>query len=81
MLPPGKKSCAEYTPLVQVLGKDILKFHAIYWPAFLLALGMPLPERLLVHSHWLVEDVKMSKSLGNVLCPNDLINRYILIIQ
>ncbi len=61
--------------IFKVLGKDILKFHAIYWPAFLLALDMPLPERLLVHSHWLVEDVKMSKSLGNVLCPNDLINR------
>lgn len=53
-----------------------MKFHAIYWPAFLLALDLPLPERLLVHSHWLVEDVKMSKSLGNVLCPAELIDQY-----
>ena len=50
--------------MLQVIGKDILKFHAIYWPAILLSLDLPLPPRLLVHSHWTVDGVKMSKSLG-----------------
>ena len=46
------------------IGKDILKFHAIYWPAILLSLDLPLPPRLLVHSHWTVDGIKMSKSIG-----------------
>ena len=50
--------------MMQVIGKDILKFHAIYWPAILLSLDLPLPPKLLVHSHWTVDGVKMSKSLG-----------------
>ncbi|XP_061862599.1 methionine--tRNA ligase, mitochondrial [Colius striatus] len=49
-----------------VVGKDILKFHAVYWPALLLAAGLAPPERILVHSHWTVRGQKMSKSLGNV---------------
>ena len=53
-----------------VLGKDILKFHGIYWPAFLLAAGMAPPERLFVHGHWTVGRVKMSKSLGNGASPH-----------
>lgn len=52
-----------------VVGKDILKFHAIYWPAFLLAAGLPLPQTIHVHSHWTVGGKKMSKSLGNVVDP------------
>lgn len=52
-----------------IVGKDIIKFHAIYWPAFLLAAGLPLPKRLYVHSHWTAEGKKMSKSLGNVVDP------------
>lgn len=52
-----------------VIGKDILKFHAIYWPAFLLGAGLPLPQVVHVHSHWTVEGKKMSKSLGNVVDP------------
>ncbi|XP_070818418.1 methionine--tRNA ligase, mitochondrial [Chaetodon trifascialis] len=52
-----------------IIGKDILKFHAIYWPAFLLAAEMPLPQRIHVHSHWTVGGKKMSKSLGNVVDP------------
>jgi len=62
-----------WPPTVQVIGKDILKFHGIYWPAFLMALGKELPETILVHSYWLVNDVKMSKSLGNVVSPYDLL--------
>ncbi|KAK1789281.1 hypothetical protein P4O66_015224 [Electrophorus voltai] len=52
-----------------VVGKDILKFHAIYWPAFLLAAELPLPQAIHVHSHWTVQGKKMSKSLGNVVDP------------
>lgn len=52
-----------------VVGKDILKFHAIYWPAFLLGVGLPLPQTIHVHSHWTVGGKKMSKSLGNVVDP------------
>ncbi|XP_066571089.1 methionine--tRNA ligase, mitochondrial [Amia ocellicauda] len=52
-----------------VVGKDILKFHAIYWPAFLLAAGLPLPKAVYVHSHWTAGGQKMSKSLGNVVDP------------
>ncbi|NXX98004.1 SYMM protein, partial [Centropus bengalensis] len=52
-----------------VVGKDILRFHAIYWPALLMAAGLAPPERILVHSHWTVRGKKMSKSLGNVVDP------------
>lgn len=55
----------------QVIGKDIIKFHAIYWPAFLSALSLPLPKRLLCHSHWLIDSLKMSKSRGNVVVPSE----------
>ena len=61
-----------WPPNVQVIGKDILKFHGVYWPAFLLAAKLELPERIHVHSHWTINDEKMSKSKGNVLDPNDL---------
>ncbi|XP_073495764.1 methionine--tRNA ligase, mitochondrial [Phyllobates terribilis] len=59
-----------------LLGKDILRFHAVYWPAFLLAAGLPPPKKLLVHSHWTCNGVKMSKSLQNVVDPVDCIRRY-----
>ena len=65
-----------WPPTVQVLGKDILKFHSIYWPAIPLCLGLPLPTKLLVHSHWTVDQVKISKSLGNVVDPNSLVDNY-----
>ncbi|XP_046888464.1 methionine--tRNA ligase, mitochondrial [Hypomesus transpacificus] len=59
-----------------VVGKDILKFHAIYWPAFLLAAGLPLPQSIHVHSHWTVRGKKMSKSLGNVVDPQERSQRF-----
>ena len=65
-----------WPPSVHVLGKDILKFHSIYWPAMLMSLGLDLPQRLLVHSHWTVDNIKMSKSIGNVVDPNRLVDRY-----
>uniref|UniRef100_A0A6Q2YLK8 Methionine--tRNA ligase, mitochondrial n=1 Tax=Esox lucius TaxID=8010 RepID=A0A6Q2YLK8_ESOLU len=59
-----------------VVGKDILKFHAIYWPAFLLAANLPLPQTIHVHSHWTVGGKKMSKSLGNVVDPLERSQRF-----
>ncbi|XP_056133409.1 methionine--tRNA ligase, mitochondrial [Lampris incognitus] len=59
-----------------VVGKDILKFHAVYWPSFLLGAGLPLPQTIHVHSHWTVGGKKMSKSLGNVVDPLEQSNRF-----
>ena len=58
-----------WPPDCHVVGKDILKFHAIYWPAFLMAAGLEPPKRILCHSHWMTENEKMSKSKGNVVDP------------
>lgn len=59
-----------------IVGKDILKFHAIYWPAFLMAAGLPLPKKVVAHAHWTVGNVKMSKSLGNVVDPQEMLAKY-----
>lgn len=68
---------SEFWPAdVQVVGKDILRFHTIIWGAILLGLGLPLPKVLLSHGHIYVNGEKMSKSLGNVIDPLDIINRY-----
>ena len=61
---------------VQIVGKDIIRFHAIYWPIFLMALDLPIPKKLLVHGWVLMKDGKMSKSKGNVIYPETLINKY-----
>jgi methionyl-tRNA synthetase len=61
---------------LQILGKDILRFHAVYWPAFLMASNLPLPKHLLVHGWIKVGDQKMSKSLGNVVDPELLLQEY-----
>ncbi|MBQ2638327.1 methionine--tRNA ligase [Candidatus Saccharibacteria bacterium] len=61
---------------VQFVGKDILRFHAIIWPAILLALDLPLPKVILSHGHVLVDGQKMSKSLGNVVDPLDILHKY-----
>ena len=58
-----------WPPNAHVMGKDIIKFHGIFWPAFLMAAGMDPPSSLLVHGHWLADDQKMSKTLGNVVDP------------
>jgi len=54
---------------VHVIGKDIIKFHAIYWPAILMAAGIPLPKHIIAHGHWKIDEEKMSKSVGNVVDP------------
>lgn len=61
---------------LQVIGKDILRFHGIYWPALLMAMGLPLPKKILCHSHWTMSNRKMSKSLGNVVDPFFAMHRW-----
>ena len=61
---------------LHVIGKDILRFHAIYWPAFLMAAKLPLPKRIFGHGWILSDDKKMSKSIGNILDPIDIIKNY-----
>jgi methionyl-tRNA synthetase len=61
---------------VQIIGKDILRFHAAIWPAILLGLGQQLPETLYVHGFVNVEGQKMSKTLGNVVAPLDIVKEY-----
>lgn len=61
---------------VHLIGKDILRFHTVYWPTFLMAAGLPIPNRVFAHGWWTVEGQKMSKSLQNVVEPNMLIDKY-----
>ncbi|MBI1207345.1 MAG: methionine--tRNA ligase [Azospirillum sp.] len=61
---------------LHMVGKDILRFHAIYWPAFLMAAGIAPPLRVFAHGWWTIEGQKMSKSLGNVIAPQALIETY-----
>ncbi|KAJ2520894.1 methionyl-tRNA synthetase [Coemansia sp. RSA 1939] len=65
-----------FPPDVQVVGKDIVRFHAVYWPALLMAAGLPLPKRILAHAHWTMSSQKMSKSKGNVVDPFEAIATY-----
>jgi methionyl-tRNA synthetase len=76
---PDKKNdlYKKYWPAsLHLIGKDILRFHAIYWPAFLLAADIPLPHRIYSHGWILSGDQKMSKSKGNILDPLEIINDY-----
>jgi methionyl-tRNA synthetase len=61
---------------VHMVGKDIIRFHAVYWPAFLMSAGLPPPRRVSSHGWWVVEGEKMSKSLGNVVEPRKLVETY-----
>lgn len=61
---------------VHVIGKDISRFHAIYWPAFLMSAQIPLPKRVMIHGFLHNNGVKMSKSLGNVVAPADFVSQY-----
>lgn len=74
---PGEDLTARFWPAnLHVMAKDILKFHAVYWPALLMAAEMELPKRMYVHGFLLMGERKMSKSLGNVLDPFQVIDEY-----
>lgn len=74
---PDNPEWQDYWPAdVQVIGKDIVRFHAALWPAMLLALGVSLPKKLLVHGHVIASGTKMSKSIGNVIDPIAVIDEY-----
>lgn len=61
---------------VHLIGKDILRFHAVYWPAFLMSAGLPLPKHIYGHGWWMKEENKMSKSIGNVVDPRPYIREF-----
>lgn len=62
--------------VTHVVGKDIIRFHAVYWPAFLMAANLPCPAQIIAHGWWTIEGEKMSKSVGNVIAPRDLVENY-----
>jgi len=73
----GARKMAQFWPAdVQVIGKDILRFHAVIWPAMLLAAGLPLPKMIFTHGLIMSGGKKMSKTLGNIVDPNKIINEY-----
>ncbi len=61
---------------LHLVGKDILRFHCVYWPAFLMSAGLPLPQQIFGHGWWLRDEAKMSKSIGNVVRPDNLMERF-----
>jgi len=65
-----------WPPSVHLIGKDILRFHAVFWPAFLMAGGFPLPQTVFGHGWWLKDKTKMSKSKGNVLDPHVILDTF-----
>lgn len=74
---PEHTDFKDYWPAnTQVIGKDIIRFHAAIWPGILLSLGLPLPKQLFVHGFITVEGQKMSKTLGNVIHPKQIIDAY-----
>ena len=74
---PEHEDFKNYWPAnVQIIGKDIIRFHAAIWPAMLLALELPLPKQLYVHGFVTADGKKMSKSLGNVINPFEVVNSY-----
>ncbi len=67
----------QYWPAdLHIVGKDILRFHTVYWPAFLMSVGYEIPGRVFAHGWWTVEGKKMSKTLGNVVNPYDVVKEY-----
>jgi methionyl-tRNA synthetase len=75
--PDAQAPRAHFWPAsAHVIGKDITRFHAIYWPAFLLSAGLPVPDQIVVHGFLFSRGEKMSKSVGNVVSPSDLVKNY-----
>jgi methionyl-tRNA synthetase len=74
---PGEDLTDEFWPATyHLIGKDILRFHTVFWPAMLMAADLPVPEHVFVHGFLLMDGEKMSKSLGNVLDPFEIIERF-----
>ncbi len=74
---PAGEQYGRYWPAsVHLIGKDILRFHAVYWPCFLMSAGLPLPRQVFAHGWWTIDGQKMSKTLGNVVDPIDMAQRY-----
>lgn len=71
-----KKYWTEVSEATHVIGKGILRFHAIYWPAILLSAGIRLPTKIIVHGYITINGAKMSKSVGNVISPKDVVDEY-----
>ncbi|MFT4532327.1 MAG: methionyl-tRNA synthetase [Candidatus Saccharimonadales bacterium] len=74
--PDGEDFTKFWPADTQIIGKDILRFHSANWPAMLIGLGIPLPKSLYVHGHVTVAGQKMSKTIGNVIDPVEVINKY-----
>lgn len=73
---PGRDTLGGWPADCHVIGKDIVRFHCIYWPAFLMALNLPLPKSILTHAHWTLGGSKMSKSTGRVVDPFHALDRF-----
>ncbi len=73
---PESEEYKDFWPAQHLVAKDILKPHAVFWPTMLKAANLPIYEHLNVHGYWLVRDTKMSKSLGNVIEPLDMVERF-----
>ncbi len=73
---PDGEDYKKFWPGMHMVGKDILRFHAVYWPAFLMSADLPPPRRVFAHGWWTIEGEKMSKSLGNVVAPSELVETY-----
>nr|WP_314380766.1 methionine--tRNA ligase [uncultured Campylobacter sp.] len=72
----GGERMEYWSDALHIVGKDILRFHAVYWPAFLMSLGLNMPRSIAAHGWWTRDGKKMSKSLGNVVNPREVANAY-----
>jgi len=72
----GGERMEYWSDALHIVGKDILRFHAVYWPAFLMSLGLNMPRSIAAHGWWTRDGKKMSKSLGNVVDPREVANAY-----